>query len=199
MDSTNFDNLPDEKRITILNAGLLCFSRNGYKKSSINDIANEAGVSKASIFYYFGNKENLFLYLCDYTFEKLASVNNEEIVDLFEETLKVMKNKLMTEAKHPAMYDFLELVRSQKFDDEKIYAKIDFELAKKCTTLFKNIDIKKLKDEYDVDTAINLVSWVAMSCQSQYNTTLTYEEIYQEIKKYLDILKVAIYKPEYID
>ena len=58
--------LSQEKQATIRNAALACFARHGYEKTSINDIAVAAGISKASIFQYFGNKQTLYQYLFDY-------------------------------------------------------------------------------------------------------------------------------------
>ena len=52
--------LSQEKQATIRNAALACFARHGYEKTSINDIAVAAGISKASIFQYFGNKQTLY-------------------------------------------------------------------------------------------------------------------------------------------
>ena len=55
-----------KKQDTIRNAALACFAKHGYEKASINDIAVAAGISKASIFQYFGNKQALYQYLFDY-------------------------------------------------------------------------------------------------------------------------------------
>jgi len=49
----------------ITDAALKSFGTNGYKKSSISDIATGAGISKAMIFHYFGTKKALYLYLMD--------------------------------------------------------------------------------------------------------------------------------------
>lgn len=49
----SFLHLPDDKRTTIINAALRVFSQYGYKKSPMNEIAAEAGISKSLLFYYF--------------------------------------------------------------------------------------------------------------------------------------------------
>ena len=48
-----FLSLPIDKQDIIVNAALTCFGINGYKKTSISDIAAAAGISKALIFHYF--------------------------------------------------------------------------------------------------------------------------------------------------
>ena len=49
------DNIP-----LILEAAQKQFARYGFKKTTMNDIADEIGMSKASLYYYFPNKEELF-------------------------------------------------------------------------------------------------------------------------------------------
>jgi len=50
-------------RSSILEAGLASFVERGYHASSVEDIANHAGVSRATLYQYFQNKEEVFLEL----------------------------------------------------------------------------------------------------------------------------------------
>lgn len=63
MPTKTFHSLPDEKRQMIFNASLEEFSDNGYPMASTNRICKQAGISKGSMFQYFENKEDLFLYV----------------------------------------------------------------------------------------------------------------------------------------
>lgn len=51
----------DEKRAHILHASAELFSAHGYDRTSINDIASACGVSKALIYHYYPNKEQLLV------------------------------------------------------------------------------------------------------------------------------------------
>lgn len=73
----SFLHLPDDKRTTIINAALRVFSQYGYKKSPMNEIAAEAGISKSLLFYYFRNKKELYLYLAEYC----ADENKQELLN----------------------------------------------------------------------------------------------------------------------
>ena len=55
----NFHNLPPEKQRNIIDAGLNAFGRNGYAKTSMNDVARAAGVSKAALLFRNVNWEKL--------------------------------------------------------------------------------------------------------------------------------------------
>ena len=58
-----FFTLSPEKQARITNAALEVFARNDYKHASTDDIAAKAGISKGLLFYYFRNKQSLYLYL----------------------------------------------------------------------------------------------------------------------------------------
>ena len=63
--------LSPEKQARITNAALEVFARNDYKHASTDDIAAKAGISKGLLFYYFRNKQSLYLYLYDYALEQV--------------------------------------------------------------------------------------------------------------------------------
>ncbi len=49
------------KRDLILRAGSECFARFGFEKTTLDDIGRRAGLNKASLYYYFKNKEEIFI------------------------------------------------------------------------------------------------------------------------------------------
>src|SRR5688572_7577748 len=52
-------------RERILDAALNIFSASGYHDTRMDDVVKEAGTSKGSIYFYFPNKEKLFIALVD--------------------------------------------------------------------------------------------------------------------------------------
>jgi AcrR family transcriptional regulator len=50
----------EERRTTILDAALSAFSQKGYHATSLDDVAREAGVSKALIYEHFASKQELY-------------------------------------------------------------------------------------------------------------------------------------------
>jgi len=55
----------EERRREILQAALSCFSRRGYHATTMDEVAATARLSKALIYYYFKNKQELFLAVLD--------------------------------------------------------------------------------------------------------------------------------------
>jgi AcrR family transcriptional regulator len=67
----------EERRAGILDAALAVFSAGGFHASSIDDIAREAGISKALIYEHFDSKQGLYADLLEHNanelFERLGS------------------------------------------------------------------------------------------------------------------------------
>lgn len=61
----------ESSRETILDCALQLFSAKGYSEVSIGDIVEMVGVTKPTLYYFFGNKEGLFRELLKINFETL--------------------------------------------------------------------------------------------------------------------------------
>ena len=105
-----FYSLPAEKRQRIISAGFYVFSQNSYKKSSMNEIAQQAQISKSLLFFYFRNKQELYLFLwdtaCVLTVKYLNDYRCYEPGDLFQMMERGMNAKLALMEKYPYMANF---------------------------------------------------------------------------------------------
>ena len=102
--------LPEEKRQRILNAGYFVFSQNSYKKSSMNEIATQAQISISLLFFYFRNKQELYLFLwdtaCKLTVDFLTAYRCYEPGDLFDMMERGMNAKLDLMEQYPYIANF---------------------------------------------------------------------------------------------
>ena len=64
----------DRKRAAIVQAALHLFLRDGFARTSVDAIADEAGVSKRTIYNHFGDKEHLFLSVIGDTYDLMIGV-----------------------------------------------------------------------------------------------------------------------------
>jgi len=55
----------DDKRRLLLDAGAALFARDGYDRTSINDIARACGMSKTLVYHYYPSKERLLVGIID--------------------------------------------------------------------------------------------------------------------------------------
>jgi TetR/AcrR family transcriptional repressor of mexJK operon len=64
----------ERKRLAIVEAALQLFLRDGFARTSVDAIAEQAGVSKRTIYNHYGDKENLFLSVVGSTYDSMVGV-----------------------------------------------------------------------------------------------------------------------------
>ena len=69
-----------QTREHLLAAALEVFWRNGVSRASLHEIAQEAGVTRGALYWYFKNKENLFEELFRQNFEPVHSQMSDEVL-----------------------------------------------------------------------------------------------------------------------
>ncbi|PKM42857.1 MAG: hypothetical protein CVV03_09345 [Firmicutes bacterium HGW-Firmicutes-8] len=78
MPRQTFFNLPEEKRKMIIDTALDEFGSRPYSKASLSRIVARAGIAKGSMYQYFEDKKDLFIYLLELAAgEKLAYIQQE--------------------------------------------------------------------------------------------------------------------------
>lgn len=137
--------LPKEKQDRILNAGYKVFSRNSYKKSPMNEIAAEAGISKSLLFFYFKNKKEFYLFLLQtaetITLEYLKKSGCYEETDIFEMMYKGLLAKAEMMKNFPDMSNFA--IQAYYEVDEEINKDVQ-KIVKPYTSLSTNKSLPAL-------------------------------------------------------
>lgn len=77
MPKETFLNLPEEKQESVMRAAINEFMNRGFEKGNIGDIAKAAGVAKGSMYQYFENKKELFLYSVRWALELIMKKYNK--------------------------------------------------------------------------------------------------------------------------
>ena len=102
--------LSEEKQNAIIYAGFKVFAKNSYKKSPVNEIAIEAGISKSLLFFYFRNKKELYIFLLKKSEELTKRTLMESGVmngtDIFDIMYRGLLAKASMMKKYPDMGNF---------------------------------------------------------------------------------------------
>ncbi len=201
-----FINLPAEKRNTIIDAALAAFSANGYKKTSISDIAAAAGISKAMVFHYFGTKKELYLYLinlcCDIAMTAFNEKFDNAVTDFFDRIKLATSIKISVIKIHPAILSFMGSMYFEK--DDKVKADIQAIVAKyegiRDRLAFDGMDASKFKDGIDPKLVMKILVWFTEGyvSKSPMSAGLDIEAICREFDECMNLLKNNFYKEEYV-
>ena len=156
------ENLPKKERQSqIMEAAMKVITRKGFSSARIDDIVNEAGLSKGAIYHHYEGKKDLFLALIDHwetqTFPDFYSRNGKErsasdtLRDFSEEIIKVFKTRSYV---FQVEVEFWSLANQ----DEEI-RKRSQELYEKIINLFELVIIKGIREKefMDVDTRITAI------------------------------------------
>ncbi|HJT49913.1 MAG TPA: TetR/AcrR family transcriptional regulator [Nitrososphaeraceae archaeon] len=96
----------------IVRSAISCFSKNGFDRTRIDDIAQIANISKGTVYLYFKSKEDLFYAIC----EKNLQVLKEQLSQLFA----ITKENLLSDAEQ--LYDNLK--KLERNGSEKVFFEI---------------------------------------------------------------------------
>jgi TetR/AcrR family transcriptional repressor of mexJK operon len=103
------------KRRAILKAGTTLFLRNGYRGTSMDEIAAIAGVSKQTVYKHFADKRSLFSEIVISTVEEVAEPVHDEVLTLqdsgdLEADLRRLARQLLGRVMQPRILQLRRLV-----------------------------------------------------------------------------------------
>ena len=87
------------KQDNIIDAAETVFSKKGFRNSKMEEISQEAGITKVTLYSYFQSKENLYLAI---TYRAVCS-----IIDAYEATIKEYADKTGLETSIALMKTFM--------------------------------------------------------------------------------------------
>lgn len=73
MPTGTWDRLPPKRRAAVIAAAEAEFAARGFSGGSLNTICREAGVSKGSLFQYFADKADMYVYLAERSSERIRA------------------------------------------------------------------------------------------------------------------------------
>jgi len=171
------DKIKAERKTQITEVALQLFATNGYNPTSIDQIANAAGISKGLVYNYFDSKENLLREAFDQGFKEIDQTIAEadrtdskeylkHILNTYFELLKdrFLYYKLLMEVSlNVNQFPFYKDYVAQRYQEyyqlmTRLLLEIDFpqpeQEAKLLTALFDGIGIQYLimPDTYPLET-----------------------------------------------
>ncbi len=201
---SKFHSLESKKQERIINAALKEFARNGYDKASTNEIVKEAEISKGSLFNYFNNKKDLFLFLLNHVAKVIEQIYSEvdwNEPDFFERMRQLGLVKFKIYKKFPYSFNFLKALAHEDA------AEVKTAISKVKKTLvstglergYQNIDWTKFREDFNRKKVINIINWTMLSFAEENMNKLDSiddvgMEVLSESDEYFDILKRCFYK-----
>jgi len=206
----NFERIPPDEQARILEACLEEFALHGYEKASTNAMVKNANIPKGTLFFYFGSKKDLYLYLIDRAVERFVSFTNqadgELPSDLFERLFHRSKIRFQFALQEPTLYQFFyhSLINTPEAIQSDLQRRYSTYASASRQLLYDGLDRSKFKDDVDIEQARELINLVLEGILSRYTGLLKVikpaeglelvEKLTDECRGYFEILKRGMYK-----
>ena len=130
----------------ILETASRLFAQKGYKSTSMNEIANELGIKKATIYYYFPSKEQILFEIMNFAMDE-ALKDLKKISKMKIPPMKKLEESLKFYSKYyvKKQNDLILLVNELNSLNER-YKKILIDKEKVYVNIFKGI-FSELKEQ----------------------------------------------------
>ncbi len=188
----------DKKQI-ILDVATRVFSRYGYNKTSLDEVASEAGIAKGTVYYYFSNKEELFM--------NVVEIQVKEFVDSIRNKVREVEgfeNKLRTLVQEPIRHVcekmplWIEGLKSIPFSGQDRFLSFRRENREATITLMAEImEVGKKEGVIDPnlhteDTVRVITDWILMA---NSNVMITdFEKLLAQVERdHEAIMHVVLY------
>lgn len=211
MPTQTFFNLPEKKRKKIIDCAIDEFSAHSFKAASINRIVKNAGIAKGSLYQYFKDKKELYLYLIQLAGEIKLNYLDQNIVeqdDFFSMIEKIIIASSKFNLENPK---FSQLVVNMLESSNDPFPNEIFGYLKQASQqwLQERLISAQKKKEIRTDIKIDLLSYVANKIIidfgnfiiDKYNLSytdlsndlsITEKEIKEEVGELIKLLKKGI-------
>lgn len=180
--SPKWQRRPDERRGEILDSAVLAFGRNGYQRTTLADVAEQAGVCAGTVSHYFGCKATLFE---EMVAERLAPfVENEEaslanhhgpIRDLLDQLLR----RLWERAWEPGILELMRVVKVESAEFPESGRLLCQQLGERWRRLYGGILLAGMKNgefrQMDVDVAARTISYALLGVAEKVSAFSLYD------------------------
>jgi len=174
-----FNRLPASEQNVILDACMAEFAQNGYLRASTNQMVRQAGIPKGTLFYYFGSKRELFLYLVDKAVGAyrafVRDFTDHLPSDLFDRLFYLVDVRMQFALKKPSIYQFLFKSLLKMPDELKVDMKERFAVyaAESQRLLQDKVDTSMLREGVTLDQVLDLVGMLQEGMLSRFSEQLS--------------------------
>lgn len=158
----SFERIAGDKRDRIVTAALEEFATSGFDAASTNRIVENAGISKGSLFKYFGSKEELYLYIANEVLLKVMPIIHRELADMPTDVAERVRRLAVAVVNiyidNPIYYRFFMGILDAGA------SAVQYELIRRSAgllsamDLFSGVDTSRFR--FDEETTFLLIKWL---------------------------------------
>ncbi|MCR5507346.1 MAG: TetR family transcriptional regulator [Lachnospiraceae bacterium] len=196
-----FFDVKKEKQDAIINAALMVFAENGYRKASTDVIVKEAGISKGLLFHYFISKKGVYEFVYDYSIKymllELTQTVRKDEKDFFsiQRMIELAKTRVMKN--YPYMQQFLSSAKYETHPDALgVIKESEGVIEDTYNGIYKKADMSRFSSPVDLHKITRLIGWMSDGyIKDKFRDgTPDLDEMNAEFAGYLSMLRDHFYK-----
>ncbi len=195
-----FEKLEKEKQNKIINAACEVFAKHGYRKASMKDIAEVAGISKSVLFKYFSTKENLYMKLFRLASDSISEADDialgevEKGMDMFSVMRRSAKSRLSLFKEYPWIYRFSY---TAAFDPDRFVRELvskELEHYRKSHTKDGIKNYEGLREDISPAAAKQVIFWVSQGYLEEklFKDEIDPDQLEKGFAEWIDILEILL-------
>lgn len=206
-----FLNLTPGEQQNIIDAAIQEFANKDYESASFNQIIANANISKGSMYHYFHNKEDLFMYVIEIVMQEkkryLTAGLSEIKTPLHElglfDTLALQLNVSIRFASDNPYYHFLGMQLQNMPNSplkKKIWGRLNTELERYLASMVNGaITAGELRSDFDRGFIMRLLKFVLLNVSEIFPATisqndLNYEALERDLAQLVAFLRTGLQK-----
>lgn len=201
MPKETFFRLRDEKQEGIMRSAIHEFVEHGFERAKISDIAKNAGVATGSIYQYFEDKKELFMYCAQWGVEVFmkkidagADIRSMDIFEYYNE--RVVKTQVLSEERELSLFmqelsrhpDLMYPSMREMYKNSEDYIKILIQNGQKNGVVRDDIPYELIKEFYIAVTERFKLRWMQKDIDFSM-AAMDNEEMKKEVEYLMELLK----------
>lgn len=190
----------NDKKFQLIKAASKRFSKLGYYKTTLEEVARDIRIGKATIYHYFNSKDELYFAVLEWEandiIERIKSIFNDESIEISERFVNYfeLKETILKENKIITNLLFRRIISELNESESSVIDKFLSDEIE-VVNLFISFIYRKQVEKFDmiIPKEIVLISWVTALLKSNFTNSET-EKVFFEKNRIKSIL--SIYLPD---
>ncbi len=192
-------NYNETVRVSILDAARVLFAKFGYKKTTMEDIAQELHKGKSSLYYYFKNKEEIFQAVIDWEQGVLLSKLHDIVESDLNPKDKLNEYVLIRMKTISELENYFKALTDERFGGLEFVKKVKESSEKEEVDMIQKILQAGIEDEsFQIKNTYMGAMAIALSLKGveipMFSATNKYEDMVEQVQNVMNILFFGLIK-----
>ncbi len=192
-------NYNETVRVSILDAARVLFAKFGYKKTTMEDIAQELHKGKSSLYYYFKNKEEIFQAVIDWEQGVLLSKLHDIVESDLNPKDKLNEYVLIRMKTISELENYFKALTDERFGGLEFVKKVKESSEKEEVEMIQKILQAGIEnDSFQIKNTYMGAMAIALSLKGveipMFSATNKYEDMVEQVQNVMNILFFGLIK-----